>query len=304
MLQVCTSPLETTGCSTPGSADMSSATLSAQGGDFAGFAVGTGTPPAPTANTLYLFKATPVTPSTSTLQTLTLSGVHNPTTSHGIEFYTRITTYSGFNGSGGTGEIDFGATAVSTNDQVTVSANVQESLTFCVYDVSGTCAGGVTQNVKLGTGTDNVLSANAPSGGQSKMDAATNASTGYVISYLANDLTSSSDTITAAGGGSGSGTAFSAGTALFGINIASGNTISGTTSGGITGSGSGQAVNANYTNNDKVAFVPATVTPVANSNSTPTLSNTYTVSYIAQAGSTTKPGAFSTTFTYVCTGTF
>jgi hypothetical protein len=246
-----------------------------------------------------------VTPSGSTQdQTFTLSSVSNPTTAHGISYYTRITTYSGYNGSGGTGELDFGATAVATNDQVTVAANVQESLTFCVYDSGGTCGGGITGTVNLGTGADNVLSSSTPSGGKSKMDAATNATSGYVITYLANNFSSTNDTITAAGGGSGSGTAFSAGTALFGINLAATNTITGTTGAGITGSGSGQAVNANYTNNDKVAFVPATVTTLANSNSLPTLSNTYTVAYIAQAGSTTKPGAFSTTFTYVCTGTF
>jgi hypothetical protein len=49
--------------------------------------------------------------------------------------------------------------------------------------------------------------------------------------------------------------------------------------------------------------VPSTATQVASA-SAPTQANVYTVSYAAQAGNTTKPGAFSTTFTYVCTGTF
>jgi len=304
LFQVCNSPLQTTACTVPTGATFASASSTL--GTTGGTACASGWIFSSQSATDYkVTDSTGVAVTSSGTCTITVNGLHNPTTAHGTEFYLRITTFTdtGFSLPGVNGQ-DFGAMAVSTNDQVTVSANVQESLTFCVYDVSGTCAGGVTTSVPLGTGTDNVLSANAPSGGQSKMDAATNATTGYVISYLANNLTSSSDTITAAGAGGGTGTAFSAGTALFGINIASANTVTGTTSGGISGSGSGQAVNANYTNNDKVAFVPAAVTPLANSNSSPTLSNTYTVSYLAQAGSTTKPGSFTTTFTYVCTGTF
>lgn len=302
--QVCGSPLQTTSCSVPTGATFASAstTLGTQGGTAcsSGWSFS-----AQSATDYKITDASGVAVTSASTCTIQVNGLHNPTTAHGVEFYFRITTFTdtGFSLPSANGQ-DFGATADATNDQVTVSANVQESLTFCVYDSGGTCSGGVTGPVKLGTGADNVLSASTPSGGQSKMDASTNASTGYVITYLASNLSSTSDTITAAGAGSGSGTAFAAGTAMFGINLSSGNTITGTTGGGITGSGSGQAVNANYTNNDKVAFVPATITNLANSNSLPTLSNTYTVSYIAQAGSTTKPGAFSTTFTYVCTGTF
>ena len=93
-----------------------------------------------------------------------------------------------------------------------------------------------------------------------------------------------------------------AGTAAFGINLRANSAPSIANSADKTGSGTG-SVAANYNTINQFAFVPSTATPVA-SVGAPTVSNTYTVSYAAQAGSTTKPGAFSTSFNYVATGTF
>jgi hypothetical protein len=308
--ETCTSPLETTTCSTVTGASMSTgsgfSTSSPTTAPFtSNWATATGSA-APSANAYWIHYATGDTLTAGNSYSVRLTSIVNPSTAN-LQFYTRITTYSDdAAGAPASVEKDFGAMAVSTARQIDVSANVQESLVFCVGTSGTGCSGGglTGTSVTLGTGTDNVLSASTPSGGQSLMAADTNATTGYVISYLANNLSSTNDTITAAGAGAGTGTAFSAGTALFGINLSSANTYTGTTSGGISGSGSAQAINANYTNNDKVAFVPATTTTLANSNSLPTVSNLYKVSYIAQAGNTTKPGAFSTTFTFVCTGTF
>jgi hypothetical protein len=299
--QLCDSPLELVACNQPDSATFAGSSLSSVGGDLAA----TWTPSIST-NTDTLSKAAGDSVTTGHTLTVVFTNVTNPTVSNKT-FYARVTTYISDTTFTAGNESDFGAMAVSTANQITTTANVQESLTFCVGTSGTTCSGGSPISgsaVTLGTTAANVLSSSTPSGGQSVMYADTNAATGYSITYLAANLASASDTITAAGAGSGTGTAFSAGTAMFGINLSSGNTITGTTSGGISGSGSAQAQNANYTNNDKVAFVPNAATAVANSNSLPTLGNLYKVSYIAQAGSTSKPGAYSTTFTYVATGTF
>ena len=91
--------------------------------------------------------------------------------------------------------------AVSTTQSLTVAANVQESLEFCVGTVSApaNCAAESGSTVNIGTGADNVLSASAPSGAISTMIADTNASTGYSITYFAGNLSSASDTIGAIG---------------------------------------------------------------------------------------------------------
>jgi hypothetical protein len=198
--------------------------------------------------------------------------------------------------------------AVSTANQVTVSANVQESLTFCVYTGANCAAGG--SSVNLGSGADNVLSASSPSGGVSKMDADTNATTGYTITYITTSpggtggstcpgsLSSSNDCITDAGGSAGT---FSAGTAKFGINLRDNATPNIGTD--IAGSGIG-AVSAPYNTVDNYAFQGGTTPRTVATAAGPTITNTYTVAYAAQAGNTTKPGAYSAIFTWVATGTF
>jgi hypothetical protein len=236
-----------------------------------------------------------------------VNAVVNPSTTN-QSFYFRITTYTDTGATTPAGGQDFGATAVSTANQMTVSANVQESLTFCVYTGANCAAGGSTVN--LGTGADNVLSTSVPSGGVSMMDADTNGSAGYVITYITSSpggtggstcpgsLSSTNDCITDFGGTAGT---FSAGVAKFGINLRDNATPNiGTT---ISGSGSG-TVSAPYNTVDNYAFQGGTTPRTVGTASGPTVANTYTVAYAAQAGSTTKPGAYSAVFTWVCTGTF
>jgi hypothetical protein len=268
--------------------------------------------PAIATNTYTLTKAAGNTlTSGGAAETIVVNNVTNP--SSAMTFYARITTYSSDTVLNAANEFDFGAMAVATASQITASANVQESLVFCIGTTGGStgCSGGTPvagpNTVSMGTGPNNVLSSSVPSGGQSVMYADTNATTGYAISYLAANLASTNDTITAAGAGSGTGTAFVSGNPMFGINVAGANTYTGTTAGGISGTGSGQvaaSTSTNYSTNDRVAFVPATTTTFLNSNSLPTTGNLFKISYIAQAGSTTKPGSFSTVFTFVATGTF
>ncbi len=234
--------------------------------------------------------------------TAVINNITNPTAVN-KEYYLRISTYTNTTAtSPGYPGTDFGAIALSTSQSISVLANVQESLDFCVGTTSApaNCAAETGSSVNIGTGADNVLSSSSPSGGISTMIAATNATSGYSITYFAANLASTSDTIGAIGS---SPTSFpGAGTAAFGINLRANTSPNITNSANETGSGSASVV-SNYNTVNQFAFVPSAATQVASA-SAPTLSNTFTVSYAAQAGSTTKPGAFSTSFNYVCTGLF
>jgi len=319
-LEVCTSPLETTGCAASNSSSVSSATLTTgapTSASFSGWLRGTGAgghAPAPTATAVYFDDATGFSLSTS--KTIQIAGVVNPNVIN-TEFYTRITTYTVQDAS--SGEQDYGAEAVSTSDQITVNANVQESLTLCVY--ISTCGGG-GGTLYLAPGPDHVLSASAMTGGVSKIDASTNASSGYVITYMTSNTGGTAYNCTGVSGAS-SGSLGSpndcipdagssavgppaAGTGLFGINLKANSTTltpSGALGSNVSGSGSGTPT-APYATADQVAFQAGATPRTIATASGPTVSNTFTVTYAAQAGSINKPGVYATTFTYVCTGTF
>jgi len=288
--QLCTSPLESTACTSPAGATMNPSTISAQ--SFGNAYI---TPTYISTTDMWVTNATGNVLVSGTPYTATLATVHNPPATN-TSFYFRITTYTDV---AVTTEQDFGAMAVSTADVVTTTANVQESLTFCVY--TATCGAGVVNPTKLGTGVDNILNASTATGAISKMDASTNASSGYVITYMAGSLASSGDTITDAGGAA---TTFTAGTSKFGINLKANSTAltpAGALGAANTGSG---VVIAPYATVDQIAFVSGAPQTVANTGGVPQASSTYTVTYAAQAGNTTKPGAFTTTFNWICTGSF
>jgi hypothetical protein len=304
-LEICDSPLATTSCAASASAGINSNGASFASATFTSMSLGTGwsinsQTGGSTSGTNICLTHTAATLSGAA--SLVLGGVINPT---GVNqpYYLRISTYTGVtcNAPAYPGT-DFGAVAMDTTQSLTVAANVQESLTFCTGTTSApaNCAAETGSTVNIGTGTDNVLSSSAPSGAISTMIAATNATSGYSITYFAANFSSTGDTIGAVGA---TPTSFpGAGTAAFGINLRANTSPSVTNSADKTGSGSG-TVAANYNTVNQFAFVPSTATQVASA-AAPTLSNTYTVSYAAQAGNTTKPGAFSTVFNYVCTGTF
>jgi hypothetical protein len=318
--ETCTSPLETTTCSTVTGASMSTGSGFSSAAPTTvpfttNWAVATGSA-APSANAYWIHYATGNALSNATTYTVRLTSIVNPSTTN-LQYYTRITTYSDdAAGAPAVTEVDFGAMAVSTARSIGVSANVQESLAFCVGTSGTGCSGGglTGATVNLGTGTDNVLSASTPSGGISLMAVDTNASSGYAITYVTTSpggasgtqcvggLSSTTDCITEAGATAGT---FTAGTSKFGINLKTNTTALTTPALGanVSGSGSGTA-SGQYAIADNVAFQAGSTPRTVASAAGPTLSNLFTVTYVAQAGSTTKPGAYSATFIWVATGTF
>jgi hypothetical protein len=146
--------------------------------------------------------------------------------------------------------------------------------------------------VSLGTGTGcPVLSVANNCTGTSQFAVQTNASLGYNVSYLGTTLTGPSDTITETGA---AGVVSTIATKQFGI--------AGTA---IAGSGTG-AWNATYnfgTNGSKYTFQNATTTSLATAGG-PMAENVFTVTYMANISNITKPGLYTSTFNYVCTGNF
>lgn len=261
-------------CTTPSGFSQASSTLTGQPtglGSASGWAVSTGT-----AGSLRLSHSTnAVNPSGS--QAVSFSGVVNPSASNSTFFF-RITTYSANNY---TGALDTGNVATSTAGQITVTASVDETLTFTLSSAT----------VALGT-----LSTSSTSSGTSTMTAGTNANTGYSITVNGTTLTSGANTIAALG----SPTASSTNTPQFGINLVSNTTPS--VGSAVSGSGTGTASSGTgYATTNNFKFVTGDVVASA---SVPTNSNTFTTSYIANINGLTKPGAYSTVLTYVATANF
>jgi len=269
-------------CVTPTGLTTTSATMGAQSGSgCVGFTMVNTTNGAP-----YITR-TAASCTATTAVSYALGAITNPSTTN-TTFYVRITSYTSTTAT--TGATDTGTVATSTANQITVTADVDETLTFCVYTGANCAASG--SSVTLGS-----LNSSALTGGISKMDAGTNATSGYAIQYTGPTLTSGANTIPAQGASAGGSTP---GTSQFGINATGANT-------GVAGSaapsgGSGTAA-TNYNVVNQYAFVASTLTTIA-SHTGPTNSTTFTVSYIANIGTAQAAGAYTSTITYICTATF
>jgi hypothetical protein len=219
---------------------------------------------------------------------MVFGNVQNPTTANQT-FFARITLYSD---NAYTTSVDTGVTAASTTTQISVTASVDEALTFCTGTsgvTSSSCGGATGSTVALGT-----VATSTTGSGTSQMGVTTNAGSGYAITINGTTLTSGSNTITALA----SQTASTQGSSQFGVNLRS-NT---TPSIGTDPSGSGTAnPSANYNTVNQYRFV--TGDSVASKGSQDDF-RLFTVSYIANIANTTAPGSYSTTITYICTPTF
>lgn len=268
--QVCTTPSGT--CTTPSGFSVSSSTLTGQPtnlGDASGWTVSTAT-----AGSLRASKSGNVAAPTGTT-TISFSNVVNPSAANST-FYARMTTYSAANW---TTAIDTGAVAASTAGQITVTAAVEETLSFTLS--AATVALGTLTSGTTGTGT-------------STMSASTNAAGGYAVTVNGTTLTSGANSITALSAGGASAT----GSSQFGINLVSNSSPS--VGSAVSGSGSGTPATG-YATTNNFKFVSGETVASA---SAATNSNTYTVSYIANIPGNQPAGAYSTALTYIATATF
>lgn len=259
-------------CTTPSGFSVASSTLSSQPtglGATSGWTVNTST-----AGSLRVTNSSNTTnPSGS--QQVVFAGVVNPSATNSTYFF-RMTTYSD---ASWTTVVDTGTVATSTAGQVTVTASVDEALTFTLSNTT----------VPLGT-----LTSTSTGSGTSTMSASTNASSGYAVTVNGTTLTSGANTINALT----TPTASSQGSKQFGLNLAANTTPSvGST---VSGSGSGTA-STGYSSANNFKFVSGDTVASATG---PTNSNTYTISYLANIDAVTNPGAYSTVLTYVATANF
>jgi len=273
---ICTTASGT--CTTPSGFDNSAASLSSQPtnlGDASGWTVNDST-----AGSLRIVKSgDSANPSGS--QTVVFGNVTNPSATNST-YFARLTTYSD---AGWTTAIDTGTVAAATAGQITVTATVNETLTFTLASAT----------VALGT-----LSTGSTGSGTSTMTAATNGTSGYAITVNGTTLTSGLNTITAMGTQStnGSATTSATNTSQFGLNLRSNATPA--IGSDVSGSGSG-TYGTNYGIANNFRFFTGDTVATA---SGPTNSNTFTVSYIANIAGSTLPGNYSTTLTYIATATF
>ena len=172
---------------------------------------------------------------------------------------------------------------ILTDDQVAVSATVDESLTFTISDNS----------IGFGTLTsaDDFFANGAGTGSATEAEAhtlvvGTNASNGYTMTINGATLTSGSSTITAIGS---SNTASATGTEQFGIRA--------------TASGGSGAVSAPYAASG-FAFDTAAFPDEVAAATSASANTTYSMRYLANITAQTEAGAYTATLTYVATANF
>lgn len=221
--------------------------------------------------------------------TITWNGVTNPTADN-TTFFLRLTTYSD---NAYTTALDSGTIALSTAEQIALTALVDEALTFCTGTsgiTNSSCAGATGNSVDLGTITPSLTGI-----GNSQMGVSTNASSGYAITVSGTTLTSGGNNIDALT----TQTASTIGAEQFGINLRD----NATPNVGAEPTGAGSAIpNANYNLADQYRFVGGEVIA---SNGAPDQHRLFTVSYMANvAAGLTAAGTYTTNLTFVATGTF
>lgn len=311
-------------CTAPTGFTVGTPTVATSGGVNTGLAGSWTATNENSGRTLSITNGTGGSVSATTPVKFTLSTATNPTNAN-TTFYARIFTFattaavttwlSTADGSSTAGVVDSGGVALSTAAQITVTAKVQETLTFCVYTSAVNCAGGGTA-VGLGD-TNGVLSTAGPFVDKNtKYDVATNASSGAVVRFKAGLPTSGANTLATI---STTGAASSTGTTQFGlcsyVNAGANLTIdtvydgaagapaaecSGTTqsAGTATPGGAGTALFSF----DTAAAATTYGDDLATATAGP--SSTGRIAYIGNVSATQPAGIYTNTFNFIATGTY
>jgi hypothetical protein len=258
-----------------------------------------------TGRTLVVSDATGITPAVNDVQTMTLTSATNPSALG--TFFARILTFPNASGTNSAANytagtpgayIDYGGVALSTANQLTITAKVQESLTFCVYATFSTnCAGSSGTAVTVGDSngilspTSVLTDLESPGFGLSS-----NAAHGVIVRMKGSTLTSGSNTIDPFGGGSGACTADSVSTSVeqFGMRATTTSPI--TVDPGYacsSGNHSLDTTNIATTYGDTLASTAGA------------LDETHVpMEFAAKSATATEAGIYTATFTFIATGTY
>ncbi len=256
-------------------------------------------------------------------------GVVNPSVTN-QSYYMRVITYATaagaqayVTGSPGT-HIDDGGLALSTAQQVTINARVQEKLIFCTstaLDPGAQCTGLSGSTVDLGvldTGTVNVASTES---NPAYVQITTNASQGATISYIGDTLKVGSATCSDADTDLEGATEVDTDVCINYDNDPTGGTYTtllaptneqwGMAITAITDDAAGATSNlaaiAAYDDTGaagEYAFDANTVTEIANTTNTVASSEQLEIDFAATAEITTPTGLYSSTLTFIATSTF
>lgn len=322
LFQVCTTPFPGTTCTSPTgfSASTVAALTSTQ---FSGFTVDTstnltgapwgcsGTSPGRT-NCIAITDSTPA--SLGGAATISFGGtasdyITNPSTDNQT-FYVRITTYSAANF---TTAVDTGTVANSTAQQIDITAKVQETLNFSVgvtpVSPNGNTCTPLNDSGALTLGDSNgVLSFAQAYDAHSYFRISTNAGNGTKVYYSGDTLKSGANSIAAIGG---TAAVSDVGASQFGLAVDDTDTVSGNGH-----SFTSLAPTAPYNNGDgtivepggtaQFAFQPSSLTtPIEIATTNTVIScDTGSVRYIANISTTTPPGIYTTTITYLAVPVF
>lgn len=270
--------------------------------------------PLSTNTAVEISNATPVNFTTSNcLISFDITSVTNPTNTG--SFYARIYTYASqananaytIAGGGGT-YVDYGGVALSTASQVSITATVQETLTFCTSGLVASnppadCSAPTAPAVTLGTGSPLTIDPaavydNSAGTYRTYMGLATNANSGASVTMKSNWTCNGLSRDNGASCGiPGSAGALTAGTAGFGLKVATG---TGTT-------GSLSAANGYSSGTFHMGSTGSATTygdQIASTSSAPCTIAVSQLTFGATAATTTPAGVYSTNETLIATGTF
>ncbi len=311
--QLCgTSPIDGASCTVLSSSTMAAASFSTgSAGNTAPFtanwAMDTTGANCGNRSTTYacIFWTTGSALASGTSYSIVIGGVQIPEVAN-TEFYTRITTYTAYAAGTPSGETDFGAEALSTGTTMSETAVVQESLVLAVGTSGASCAA-ISGSPAI-TLTNSPMSTTTTSSGTALICANTNAQGGYILTYTGTAFAGGGTTFPTVAAPT-AGFTSTTGSQQFGFNLVdtAENEVSGASStgkcdssaGGLTPDSGSYCVSAKY-NYDTTAGSHN----IASSQGVPSADTIYTVTFKANIDTAVKPGSYTATQTYICTGTF
>lgn len=278
----CIDPIPYMPCDVPAGFDISHATLTNQTGET-GFSISV-----QTVNHIVLSRP-PTSVSSETQASYTFHNVKNPTF-QAHSYSARLATYATSNA---TGPItDLGSVVQQIVNSITIETQVPPMLIFCMAAyVSADCT-----DVGGGFYTDmGTLDPDTTLTASSQMGVGTNASSGFVVTINGTTMQAGASTIKAID----TPTPSIQGIPQFGINLRANDSPN------VGADPDGDSANANPTPNyntpNKFMFKSGDVIASAPNVS---LVRRFTMSYVVNSPEDLRPGVYTTTLTYICTGRF
>jgi hypothetical protein len=245
-------------------------------------------------------------------QSFAINGITNP--SANLSFYARMYTWSGATTTGytsassvGTGYNNYGAVALQTANVITITAKVQEQLTFCMSGatITANCGGVTVPALTLGHGTNSILDATAVDTGDVYSQVSTNAVNGVAVRIKSSTVNGGlagvgSNTIPPVGSGSATPAALTAGTAAFGLKIDTGSGTGTTTVATTYGHATNYGMDTTTSTNNVIAGFGSTVL----SSTAPLNNYTNTWTFAATASNVTPAGIYAANIAAIATGSF